>query len=613
MDAKVTDQVMSDSVGPKSGRPAASGWPQVAQPWVAVPQFDRLVAVVAGVFTVLWLPVFIVNTEPRNALALCLLPVGMGFMILRARQGAPSQIMALACCLVFVVAGVTAVAPRVAFVGQMPEWASVPALVASMAWWSVGREVTARGIELVVAALTGGALINGVVGLVQLSLRVEPTELVGFPGRASGLMFNPVFYGTFVVGVASLWIARASAQALSRWTIGLCLTLTFFAALSGSRVVLVASVISWAMSAAVWRRASLPAVAAGIGGVVGAEVFLRLVGGALSPVARLESDGASGRLEIWRFGLRAFAERPLLGWGPSNAELAVQPRIDREFAYKYWGEGVVTIWSDPHNALLFFLLSVGAVGTLLLAVFVLVGLRGRRNWSLVIAVVAMATTWALQPFTVHTLPVAMLMLGMAVRPTNTAASPAAVEPAESVAPHVGRWRTATLAAGATITIVALTAAFVVDRAIRTKDPDRAASVARVFGGDPWLDLTLSSAYKLAFADAASDPILLRKSLEYAERAAENYPTSEHYQAVADAAVIVDEIELAQRSLERAVEIQPSDPLARQRLYALATHVGDAELATAQEDALCALGDHWCPRARDGLDGEEPDDAGPSDP
>ena len=557
---------------------------------------ELVVVAIVGLSTVVWLPVFVVNTVPRNAAALMLAPLGLGLMIAAARRRAPAAWAALACVAVFAVAGLVAEAPRVAFAGQMPEWASVVALVTSLGWWSVGRSVSARARLLLLAALTAGALLNGLLGIAQLIVGAQRNELFGTPGRASGLMFNPVFYGSFMVAIAAIWIALASER---RGPLRLALAglLPFLAALSGSRVALGAVVVVVALSLGIWRRAAIVPAGCAAAGLVMSDLFARIVSSRSSAVERVAGgESINGRVDVWRLALEAFSERPLIGWGPSNAEVAVMRQVDLEFAQTYSADGPGTIWWDPHNFGVFLLLSVGVLGLVAVAVFVVLAVRGTPNWPYLLGAAGAAVTWLLQPATVHSLPVACLLLGLGVRPRDR---PPSSPPESSADDEVAArcrlgapWHRALLGVGIGLGLVVLGAAWTIDRSAHSREPDRAAAAAVVFGGDPWLHLYVSDAYAVAFG-ATGDASLLEESLEHAESAARLYPTSQHYQLAADAAVAVDEVERARTLLEQAIELQPWDPSARLRLFLVARELGLDAQAQRQREALCSISGHWC--------------------
>ena len=180
------------------------------------------------------------------------------------------------CCVVFIASGLLAEAPRASFVGQQPEWASVVALVASLGWWALGRGLSPGGRLLLAGSLAAGAVLNGAVSVAQLLVDTQGGELFRVPGRGSGLMSNPIYYGSVMAGIAAVWTGLA-CERVSRYRLGLCALLAFMAGISGGRIVFISTVVYLAVVCVVWRRKAMMPVAFGLGGVVAANLFLQLV------------------------------------------------------------------------------------------------------------------------------------------------------------------------------------------------------------------------------------------------------------------------------------------------------------------------------------------------
>ena len=565
--------------------------------------FDTAIVASVGLFTVLWIPLFVANTVPRMALAFGLMPIGLGLAVGAARRRDRAAVAMLACVVVVVVAGLFAEARTVAFVGQMPEWASVIALVASLAWWALGRGLTGGGRSVLAQSLAVGALLNGAVSIVQLLVGVRDGELFMFGARGSGLMVNPIFYGTVLAGVAALWTGLA-CEIGTRSRLSLCGLLAGLAALSGGRVVLLATIATWLGCLLLWRRKALLPLLANALGLAGAELFNRTAESS-SSVERLGSgESLTSRLDVWRISLEAFLERPVFGWGPANAELAIMRGIDRQFVRDHWSDGNVITWWDPHNVLVFLLVSVGLVGTTAVVMFLVLAVKGKRDWPLLLGAAAMAFTWSLQPFTVQSLPITQLLLGASVRASP--ARPSAgddVGEANSTTLGLRQFERNLFAFGALVTAVVLSAALVIDRSAARGEPDRAAAMAKVFAGDPWLELYLTDAYQHAYRSGRGDQELLSDGLAHARAAADLYPTSAHYQRVADAAVAAGDYVTARAALARAESLEPWDPFAQFRLLLIADHFGDDAVADTATKRLCDLGEYWCELA--GLRYERP--------
>jgi O-antigen ligase len=105
--------------------------------------------------------------------------------------------------------------------------------------------------------------------------------------------------------------------------------------------------------------------------------------------AEVEEGSLHGRMDIWKAGVKAFAQKPLVGYGTANFKAAVRP----------WGEGQVA-----HNSYLSVLVEQGLIGFLLYsAMFVTVFLGAlrlpppERRFALVllatVAVAMLPLTW----------------------------------------------------------------------------------------------------------------------------------------------------------------------------------------------------------------------------
>jgi hypothetical protein len=104
-------------------------------------------------------------------------------------------------------------------------------------------------------------------------------------------------------------------------------------------------------------------------------VVLSLVGGVLllmTPGSLVQqayvSESSAARIIAWDSGIRAFGDRPLLGWGPENFNYAFEANFDsRIFEEKNLGE----IWFErAHNIFIDTLVTVGIMGTLAIIVLI---------------------------------------------------------------------------------------------------------------------------------------------------------------------------------------------------------------------------------------------------
>ena len=143
--------------------------------------------------------------------------------------------------------------------------------------------------------------------------------------------------------------------------------------------------------------------------------------------ARVASGGTGGvRRPLWRVAIDAVMERPVLGWGPGNIEIATERQFDLEYTSgQLAGVGSIIRWIDAHNVVLNLLVGMGLVGGALALVFVVLSIRSfldaRRDLlhtALLAGALAMVANWMMQPSTIHTVPIALLLLGASMQSTS---------------------------------------------------------------------------------------------------------------------------------------------------------------------------------------------------
>jgi len=226
--------------------------------------------------------------------------------------------------------------------------AILPALLIFYAAASAGAERA----EEAVACAAAVALAQGLASAAALAGAIpEPFGLTA--GRAIGTLGSPVFMGT-VLSVclpASIWLAsRPGARGWLGWAGSIGGFLAAWA--SGSRGPLLAILAGlWAMLAASgavrprWRHA-------------GALAALLAAGIAFSWAhGKRQSDVF--RAETWAAGLRAGAERPLLGWGPDTFPLLMR---QEKTAAMVRERGDSMIQASAHNDLIQAWATTGLVG-----------------------------------------------------------------------------------------------------------------------------------------------------------------------------------------------------------------------------------------------------------
>ncbi|RJQ53616.1 MAG: hypothetical protein C4521_07030 [Actinobacteria bacterium] len=233
-----------------------------------------------------------------------------------------------------------------------------------------------------VLAFGAASVLLVLVSLLQLTGR-DGTLLamglagMGARGRVSGLLGNPVFLGGFVVLALPL-LAGAALTARTRLLSALAglvtLSLVFLALTSLTRAAwLGLAVAALAFSAAAFvelarRRARLlvMAVTAALLFAVLAATFGTSQGGMLSDrlasLLRPYEGSAALRPEQWKVAARMVAERPLLGWGPSQYRTGFDRYATRS---QIMAEAATS--DDAHNLFANTAATTGIPGVLLLA------------------------------------------------------------------------------------------------------------------------------------------------------------------------------------------------------------------------------------------------------
>lgn len=558
---------------------------------------DAFVSCVAGLYTVAIVPLFVDANVPRLALLLLLGPLGALYLA-KAAASRSSAAIVLALVLGSVVAsGLRAPEPFASLYGNVGSSTSVLMYTLFAAWWAVGRGSGDDARAMVPVALTIGVVINAAIGVAQVYFDVRE-------GRAQGLMLNPVYYGSVVVGLCGYWTVR-SGTALRWGCLALVGALSFAAGISGSRVTFVAALVVAGVQA-VHRRtraASVSAVAV-VAGLVAASVFTNAVS-RQGTINRFGSGSSiSARADVWRYGLSALMERPAFGWGLNQFGRAVHGRFSPEFVRRHRYDDLQQTWVDPHNFVVLLLVTLGVVGFLLVVLFVVLACRGRRDGALIAAVVAIAITWLLQPASLHSLPIAMLLLGLAVRPTvgpggeDTGALGADDSPKLVIGDPGGR-RLGTrfaLVLGALLALWTLMSTYLVDSAGRSGDVEAMQDRAELlFPPDAAVEGYVANRLLEAATIPAADTNDLRlASIRWQTRAAESLPSPQRWNGVARAQMSIGDLVGAHRSIDRALELQPWNPGAHRLRLQLAVAQGDEALQRAAERDVCKLGLPMCP-------------------
>ena len=161
-------------------------------------------------------------------------------------------------------------------------------------------------------------------------------------------------------------------------------------------------------------RASTLASAIGAASVLAGVVVDRWFGAGRNAAERLieAGSGTDGRSEVWRYGLEAWTDRPFLGYGFGRFRPAVQGRFTPTFVRDFAPDDTTQAWFDAHNVGIGLLLAVGVIGVVLFVAWVLLALGMQHAWVAWI-LVPVVVHWGLQPVSLSTLPLAMLLFGLA--------------------------------------------------------------------------------------------------------------------------------------------------------------------------------------------------------
>jgi O-antigen ligase len=304
-------------------------------------------------------------------------------------------------------------------------------------------------------------------------------------------------------------------------------------------------------------------------------------------VDRFSSVGAEGRIELWKAGMSALRERPFLGWGVGRVRPAVQHHFTPSFVRAYQFDDFSHAWNDVHNVFVQMLVSVGIVGFVLLAAFVVLSVR-KGDFGLALAAAAISVNWMLQPTGLSSLSIAMIFLGAAAVRTP--------ELCRSV--RIGRLGSDKVGGAVTVgaVVVGLAAALTLvgadlnlRRAVQTGDSAQMRAAAAWFGDDPFIiDTFFVGTYK------ASDPEEAQARVQAARRAVVAEPdVPVWWTELAMTQWDTKDFEGMRESVEKALELQPNHVRAWVQLTAYAKHVGDVELEETARKHACDLGAPVC--------------------
>ena len=303
-------------------------------------------------------------------------------------------------------------------------WGTGLLFVAAMVGiWAIGVAGEVRGADSVAGALVVGALLNALVALLQVFLDLSRFGADTYQDQSTGFFGQPAHLGAFLLG--GMWLVSNRAVTGRRaMMVGLVLVASGLE-VTGERGPLLLSafvVVGVTLRHRIRAKAMVAALVA-IGLLIGA--LLGSFGSSQRTATdRLGSElNENPRVENYVSAVNAFADRPVLGWGPGRYLAGTAPHKSEALA-KANGQ---SYFLDAHDWPLHWLVTTGVLGFATLALWLTLAARGASGplagFALCIAVVQL-----MQPIDVGATPLAMLALGGA----------AAIGTARSVVPAVAR-------------------------------------------------------------------------------------------------------------------------------------------------------------------------------
>lgn len=306
---------------------------------------------------------------PKVALVLLVAACGAAPLILMVSRRDRPAIGGLAFIVVAWVSTALSRHPWPTIVGQYTGFTSTILLTAFVAAWSAGRAMQPQARRWVPAAAASGALISSAIIWCQQAGIEVSWVIPAYEERPGGLVGNPVYAGAYLASALTLLVASLPTRRGSTKVapLGLLATLIVAGALNitGGRASLFAGLVGVCLALRLRpRRQWLPIIAAVVIGFAASLALASLMATSTSAAGRVSEEptaGFSARTDMWRVGLDAVQERPLLGFGPGRFAEATSLRIPEAFAAH---EAPGKVFEDAHNVVVELLVSVGVLGLL---------------------------------------------------------------------------------------------------------------------------------------------------------------------------------------------------------------------------------------------------------
>lgn len=367
----------------------------------------------AGVFLALVAFSPVVNYlfwSPKAAFVPLIVAGGLPLLVSLARQGDRAAATGLAFGAISAVSAALSENHTTSVFGLYGWGTGLIFVIALPAAWAIGRHSTERATRrrLELAVLTAAGL-NVAIAIAQSLFNLGWAKLPLADDRATGLLGSPVSLSALLAGAVGLAASRFHGTWRgAMWALALGVGLQ----LCGSRLALVGAFV--VTLAALRRRPRLAvvfAVALAVGIAIGGPVSS--VRGGISGTQRLQADTATGggaRLENWRTGAEAFADRPVLGSGPGTYGAATGHLRTPELAR---AEGPDRLFADAHNLVVEYAVTTGALGLTAAGLFAALVLRRVRDTPMAWLAAGLGLVHLAQPQHVTLTPLMFLALGAA--------------------------------------------------------------------------------------------------------------------------------------------------------------------------------------------------------
>lgn len=432
------------------GGASRAGWA------VAIAAFVLIVGVLPDLSTGPW--------PPKAAVLLVLGAAGIPILAWRAiGRGAArrttAEMWAARAAVGFVVAAALATIgasrPLLAVVGLYQQGTGLVFVASIAGCWAVGTIVGPDDRRILITAIIAGAVVNSVVGILQVAVGLQYIGLPLYQGvQADGLLTNPVHLGALLAAALVLAAPRFAASPGSLWVV--VAILGAGVGITGSRLpaLMVLGVALWVLWRA-WRADSTSPSQRGRGrratlrtgvGFAGLSVGAVVAGSVLALVRGSSSSGVAGatagstvnetfgqRLSAWTAGLHALVDKPLLGAGPGQFRTATSALFPASFVR----QNPDLYFTDAHNIVIEYAVTTGLLGAILLVAWLALSLGTKRGPLVGFAIVLLASG-LIEPLDPVVTPLMMLALGAAaLRPIR---SPAAAVASPAKAPSRGSSR-----------------------------------------------------------------------------------------------------------------------------------------------------------------------------